>query len=283
MKSVLINIALLTTAPLIALADLPRHLELGLQLHEEITSAQSEGIFNDAQGVPLNRYDGSWNSLTNPSYIRLADFSNGIYAANNTVCAPLVTHLLKEAYGWNWKNYSFTDPLTLTPKSVGSPYPFQYIALLKENKGFAQRVFKLSAARPGDILLWWTIGSTDNDHAMIIVNVDSATAKPYPATLAGANPALANTTFYEVTVLDSSSGLHTADTRLVRVDGVVTHIPGIGMGKIGILVDTQSEIAGTTWSLPTSNYYTQQTSWLNGLHSRLKLQSTREAVIGRIP
>jgi hypothetical protein len=77
--------------------------------------------------------------------------------------------------------------------------------------------------------------------------------------------------------------MHSNDSRLVPVNGVDTQIPGIGTGTIGVLVNANYEIVGTTWSLPNSNYDTERTGWLNGLHSRLKLQSEREAVIGRMP
>jgi hypothetical protein len=161
--------------------------------------------------------------------------------------------------------------------------PCQYIALLKAGKGFASRITRLDQARPGDILLWWSIGSDDKDHAMIIVSVDASSAKAYPTNLAASKPELAGTTFYAVQVLDSSSGVPTDDTRMVSVNGVDTQIPGIGTGTVGILVNANSEIVGTTWSLPTSDYTTQPKAWLEGLHSRLKLQTATEALIGRLP
>ena len=136
---------------------------------------------------------------------------------------------------------------------------------------------------PGHLLLWWNIGSDKSDHAMIIVRIDLAHGLAYPGDLAAAKPELAGTTFYAVEVLDSSSGLHTDDSRVVPVNGVDTQIAGIGTGKVGLLVNANFEIVGTTWSLPTSDYATQKTGWLNGLHSRLKLQTTTEAVIGRMP
>lgn len=269
-----------------ALAAQPAHLAKGLQLVEEITAAQHVGVFNDANNVPLNRYGGSWNSTTDASYIRFLNQPAGTLPANNTKCAPLVTHLLKAAYNWSWysvANLSFYDPVLNVTKTSASPAPYQYIALLKAGKGFASQVTRLDQALPGDVLLWWNIGSADNDHAMIIVSVDAASAKPYPTDLAASNPALAGTTYYAVRVLDSSSGVHSADTRIVPVNGVDTQIPGVGLGTIGILVDANSRIVGHTWSLPNASYTDDQANWLDGLHSRLKLQTTTEAVIGRMP
>ena len=261
----------------------PAHLTKGLQLADEIAAAQATSVFADAAGVSLNRYGGSWNSASDPSYIRFADLANGVLPANNTKCAPLVTHLLKSAYNWNWSSYSFYDPVLKVTKTSNSPAPYQYIALLKAGKGFASQVSHLDQALAGDILLWWNVGSDASDHAMIIVSVDFANGKAYPSELAAAKPELAGTTYYAVEVLDSSSGVHTDDSRMVPVNGVDTQIAGIGTGTVGILVNANFEIVGTTWSLPTSNFTTQKTAWLNGLQSRLKMQATTEAVIGRMP
>ena len=261
----------------------PAHVTKGLQLADEIAGAQAAGVFTDAANVPLNRYGGSWNSATDASYIRFLNQAAGVLPGNNTRCAPLVTHLLKYCYAWSWSSYSFYDPVLKVTKTSASPAPYQYIALLKAGKGFAQQITRLDQVLPGDILLWWQIGSDDKDHAMIVVSVDLAHGKAYPSAHPNANPALAGTTYYEVEVLDSSSSTHTNDSRIVPVNGVDTAIPGIGTGTMGILVDANFAIVGTTWSLPTSSYDTQLTSWLSGLHSRLKLQTSTEAVIGRMP
>ncbi len=269
---------LLATA---ALAQQPLHLQKALQLVDEITGQQAAGVFADAAGVPLNRYGGSWNSATDASYFRFADLPNGVYAANNTKCSPLVTHLLKASYGTDWKVHSFHDPVLKTTKSVASPTPYQYIALTKENKGLS-RVARLDQAQPGDILSWWTVGSDANDHTMLLVAVDWASAKAYPTNHALSDPALAGTTYYEVEVVDSSSGTHTNDSRIVSVNGVDTTIPGVGTGTIGLLVDASFAIVGYTWSLPTSNYLTQRTGWMQGPHNRLRRAPTHEAVISRL-
>lgn len=268
------------------LAAQPAHLTKGLQLVDEITAAQKVGVFTDSAGVPLNRYGGSWNSTTDASYVRFLNQATNTLPANNTKCAPLVTHLLKVAYNWSWysvANLSFYDPVLKVTKTSSSPAPYQYIALLKAGKGFASQVTRLDQALPGDILLWWNIGSDDKDHAMIIVSVDTASAKSYPTGLDASNPALAGTTYYAVRVLDSSSGVHSSDTRIVSVNGVDTQIPGVGLGTIGILVNAQSQIVGTTWSLPSASYTDEQSDWLDQLHGKLKLQFVTEAVIGRMP
>ncbi|MES2696660.1 MAG: hypothetical protein V4773_24540 [Verrucomicrobiota bacterium] len=275
--------AIIVFCSVAAFAAQPAHLAKGLQLFDEISGAQDAGVFNDAGGVSLNRYGGSWNSATDASFIRFANLPAGILAANNTKCSPLVTHLLKNVYNWNWSAHSFYDPLLKTTKTSVSPAPYQYIALLKAGKGFASQVTRLDLALPGDLLFWWQVGTDDKDHAMIITHVNLASAKAYPTTHANSLAAHAGTTYYEVEVLDSSSSLHTNDSRLLPINGIETHVPGIGMGTIGVLVRANFEIVGVTWSLPTSDYTTQRGGWLNGLHSRLKLVPAYEVAIGRWP
>ena len=261
----------------------PLHLVKGLQLADEIGGAQDAGVFTDAQNVALNRYGGSWNSASDPSFIRFANLGAGVLPANNTKCSPLVTHLLKHCYNWSWSAHAFYDPVLKINKTSASPAPYQYIALLKAGKGFSQQVTRLDQALPGDVLLWWRVGSDDSDHAMIIVRVDQQSAKPYPTDHANSQAAYAGTTYYEVEVLDSSSSTHTNDSRIVPVNGIDTHVPGIGTGTIGVLVNANSQIVGVTWSLPTSHYVTQRGGWLNGVHSRLKPVPTWEIAIGRWP
>ncbi len=261
----------------------PAHLTRGLQLVDEITGSQDAGVFAGPGGVALNRYGGSWNSASDASFIRFLNQPAGVLPGNNTKCAPLVTHLLKYCYNWSWSSHSFYDPLLNVTKTSVSPAPYQYIALLKAGKGFAQTITQLDQALPGDILLWAQVGTDDKDHAMIIASVNLTSAKAYPSDHASANAAYSGTTYYEVEVLDSSSSLHTNDSRLVPVNDVDTHLPGVGTGTIGVLVNASFQIVGVTWSLPTSDFTTQRTGWLNGLHSRLKLTPAYDIMIGRMP
>lgn len=278
----LLATATLALAATAALAQ-PLHYTKAIQLVDEITAAQDAGVFNDELGRPLNRYGGNWTSAEQ-SYIRFADLAHGHWPGNLTKCSPLVSRLLQTCYGWNWKNYSFLDPLTLTTQAVASPTPYQYIALLKQGKGFAARLTRLDQWQAGDLLFWWKPGSDLNDHAMIISAVNWASAKNYPTNLAASDPTLANTAYYEVEIIDSTENIHTADSRLVNVNGTPTFVAGVGAATIGVLVDrTTLEIVATTWSLPTSNYQTQPNGWLQGLTSRLKRVPQWEIAVGRMP
>ncbi|MFO0820417.1 MAG: hypothetical protein U1A77_20895 [Pirellulales bacterium] len=263
-------------------AEDPPHFATANTLLNQILACQDAGILVDEQGVFLNRYGGSWSSKTNPSFYRLGNEEQGILPANNTKCSSLVTHLLKNVYNWNWKNYSFVDPISLSIKSTASPEAYQYVALIKQQQGFVE-IPLLADALPGDVLSWWEVGKSSGDHTMLIAHVDWDNAKPYPLGYANSNPALAGTTYVPVTVIDSSSDTHTDDSRFVDVNGVETHIAGIGTGVIGLLINDQGVIIGRTWSLPTSDYETQTNTWVGSLNNRLKLAPIWEFAIGRVP
>jgi len=281
------------------LAAQPTHLARGQRLVDDITAAQSQGTYTgvvDGATVFLNRYGGSWDTPGDLSFIRFFDASReatvGPYAANYTTCAPLVTHLLKNAYGWDWKQYSIPDTLNQdTPVAKASPKSYLYVSAIKHQVGFASQITHLLDVLPGDIAARWEVG-TDEGHTMIVVGVNLASAKAYPAASTDANfeSALAGSTYYEVTVLDSSSSGHSNDTRLITYGGKAELSGGVGRGVIGVFVNASGAVIGHTWSLPTSSYLTTKNgvatinpSWLSGIKTRLKKQADVEMVFGRMP
>jgi hypothetical protein len=267
----------------------PAHLTAGLQLVDEITATQSLGIFVDDEGTAVNNYGGSWNSNSNPSFIRFFDEENGILPANNTKCAPFVTHLLQYIYNWNWRDYPFFDPISNTAnKKSSSPNPWQYLALIEQNLGFASQIANPLDAEPGDIISIHYDGTTSG-HTVILVELDTANPLPYPESGNNWNPLLAGTTFYRMRILDSTSSPHSNDTREFSVidpdtDEITEHeTDGVGTGDMGLILDAQGNLVGHTWSLPNSDYETHQSGWMGGINSRLKLQADRTLVIGRLP
>lgn len=277
------------------------HLERGLDLVDEIVAAQKSSVFT-ANGVFLNRYGGSWGSTTDASYFRAADLVHGIQAANTTTCAPLVSHLLKSTYGWNWSNYQIPDLLKPgTTLSGPSPKSYLYVSAIKHKVGFAQQLTKLEDVKPGDIAARWEVG-TDDGHTMIVVKVDLASGKDYYNDNASALTALKDTVLYEVTVLDSSATGHTVpapagtykpaalpadkiDTRYISYNGGTGLSGGVGYGIIGVLVHkTTRQIVAHTWTLPDSDYVLAKNGWTQGVNSRAKIQGSGwELAFGRLP
>ena len=287
-RSFLSTLFSIVAAQAVATATEPQHLTDGLQLVDEITATQSLGIFEDSDGVAVNDYGGSWNSNSNPSFIRFFNEEEGTLPANNTKCAPFVTHLLIHTYNWNWRDYTFFDPITQQNKKTSSPNPWRYKALIEQNLGFSSQIFDATAAQPGDVISIHYSGTTSG-HTMILVDLDTANPMPYPESGNNWNPALAGTTYYRMRVLDSTSSPHANDTRRFSVidpetDEVTDHeVDGVGTGDMGLIVDAEGNVVGHTWSLPYSDYETQISGWMGGINSRLKLQEDRTLVIGRLP
>lgn len=271
----------------------PAHLENGANLVADIIHDQSLGNFTGTIGgetVFLNRYGGSWSTPGDLSFIQFA--GAGQPAANYTTCAPFVTRLLLASYDWDWTQHPVLDPLTNQPVNPASPKSYLYVAAIKQLVGFEQQLTHFAEVQPGDIAARWDVG-TDEGHTMIVVAVSQASAKTYPLSSTSEHfiPALAGATYYEVTVLDSSSSGHSNDTRLITYNGKTALSGGAGLGVIGVFTNASGEIIAHTWSLPTSNYLTTSKSgvtsvsggWLSGIKSRLRWQAECELVVGRLP
>ncbi len=290
----------LAAASIAAAAPSTAHLTRGQDLVSDIQTDQKLGTYASS-GVFLNRYGGSWAGASGEaSFFRTADPINNIRAANLTTCAPLVSHLLKSVYGWDWSSYSIPDPLAGGTASSASPKSYLYVSAIKNHVGFAQQLTKIDDVQPGDIAARWEVG-TDDGHTMIVVSVDLASAKEYVNSNSYALAALKDTVLYEVTVLDSSASGHTVpapagtykpatlpaakvDTRYITYNGGTGLSGGAGIGIIGVLVNkTTHEIVAHTWSLPDNDYVAAKNAWTQGVNSRAKLQNAMELVFGRLP
>ena len=266
----------------------PRHLELGLQIVDEINATHSLGIFEDDEGVAVNNYGGSWNDDDDPSFIRFFDKGNGILPANNTVCAPFVTHIMLHAYDWDWGDdaYEFQDPKDdFELDTSASPNPWQYLELIEQGVGFESKITNIRQAKPGDIISIHYLSGTSG-HTAILVDLHLEDPMEYPEVGDNLVPELAGTHFYRMTIMDSTSSPHSNDTREFTVfdddDNPTEHeITGAGIGDMGIFLDISGNIIGYMWSLPNSNYGTQ--GWLNRIEDDVKLPSERYMVFGRLP
>lgn len=264
----------------------PQHLTDALQLVDEINATHSLGIFEDDEGVEVNHYGGSWNSNSDPSFIRFFDEQQGILPANNTRCAPFVTHIMEHSYGWDWGDHEFEDPKdNFEIDTSASPNPWQYLELINQGVGFETKLTNIRQAKPGDIISIHYSGTTSG-HTAILLELDLDDPMAYPANGANLAPELAGTHYYRMRVIDSSNSPHSNDTREFELpnddDEMIDYeITGLGTGDMGIFLDLSGNIIGYTWSLPNSDYGTQ--GWINGINSRLKLQNDRHMVFGRLP
>lgn len=266
----------------------PQHLQDAVTLVTQIRGQAELGTFTDTNGVALNRYGGDWEDDDEPSFIQFA--APGVSAANFTTCAPFVTHLLKEAYGWDWSDYSWFDPAEGEFTESESPSSWKYVAYIKGHVGFTNHVTRLDEVQPGDIAAAQDVGLTTG-HTMIVAGVDLGSAKAYLSGLPDSNTNYAGTTYYEVTVIDSSKSVHTGDTRCFYNTNqvLVAQTEGVGIGKIGVLVNQNMEVVAHTWSLPTSGKHngtaSERNKWVKSLNSRIRDQFAsggRELVFGRL-
>ncbi len=254
----------------------PHFFELGQLLLGQILAAQADGIFVDEHGVDINRRGGSWSSQSNPVMIRFADPEQGILPANNTKGTTLVTLLLAEAYGWDWNDYEFFDTKKGQIEDTASPSSTRYVDLIEQNVGFESQILNLTDVQPGDVMAIRYLSSWSG-HTTMVHWIDWDNAKAYPSEHPDADPAWSGCWYVPVEVLDSTSNPHSFDTREVNGE----ELEGIGLGTMGVLINEAAEVVGHTWSLPSSDYETQQSSWLSSLHSRLKPQTERRMVFGR--
>ncbi len=256
--------------------DTPVFLEMGRTLLEQIEACHAEGIFEDADGVLINRRGGSWGSNSNPTMIRFADLDNLVLPANNTKGTTLVSLLLKEAYGHSWRDYTFFDTKAGEYKKTSSPSSTRYVDLIEQQQGFSVQITRLTDAKPGDVLAIRYLSSWSG-HTMLINEIDWEGAVEYPAGHVDAESDFAGTWFIPVQVLDSTSSPHSMDTREMGDE----ELEGIGTGTIGILINEDCEIVGHTWSVPSADAGSDQDRWISQLHSRIKPQTERKMVIGR--
>lgn len=285
----------------------PAHLTLAQQFVNDIDAGQLSGplTYKNAanEDVAYNRYGGSWSGA-DAYIVKLATATTR--AENYTVCAPLVSLLLQRAYpGWSWSSVTFTDTLKPAGKqsvTTASPFPYQYVKLMQQQKGFPDGpVATLDAVRPGYVFALWQPALTTqaNDHAGLVVAVRLNAALDYPSSAATADAAYAGTRLVPVDIIDSSKNPHGPDdSRIFTVTQTVTladgtsavtsttyTTQGVGAGTMGVLVNAAGTVLGHIWSLPAGNPAstdaTEVANWLTTFHANLRLQSDRELLFAR--
>ena len=256
---------------------IPCYLDLGITLNEQLENMQALGIDSDSNGTPLNRYGGSWKSSSDPSYIRLADLDLGILPGNNTKGASLVTWLLKESCDWSWLGYSFADSKSGRVAQTSSPTSSRYVDLIEQGVGFESEIDDLSRVLPGDVIAIRKL-SDWSGHSAIVESINWANAMAYPAGSGSATLGLDGAWIVPVRVLDSTRYVHSNDTRSTATGAE----EGLGLGTMGMVMNSAYEIIGHTWSLPSADIELDTDRWVAQFHSRFKAQSERKVVVGRI-
>lgn len=203
----------------------PLHLTMANELVDGILTQAANGVTEDASGTLTNRYGGAVGSY----YITFADadVEESMYS-NFTRCAPFLTQLFKAAYGW------------APPKAIGnSPDPKKYYnSIVSSANGFSSRA-KFSDWQPGDILASPYYDDSSNiGHVMLMLGAEELSYDP-----------ATETREYAVLVLDSSSGKHTSDTRVLYP----ALKDGVGRGVIKVKT-VQDQLTQWAWKV-TASYY----------------------------
>lgn len=165
-----------------------------------------------------------------------------------TDCSGFITAVLQHSH-------SLTDAQIRTWLKTRRPVARTYAGAIARSSGFT-KLPKIEDWQPGDLLaISYPRDADDTGHTMFI-NAPPVRREP-------TEPLLANTTQYELEIIDVTGSPHSRDTR--RKDGKTN--PGLGRGVIRIYADKDGHVAAYTWGLSKN--------------SELRLQTHRQMVAGR--
>jgi hypothetical protein len=187
---------------------------------------------------------------TSPNYVFWAGV-NGARYENRTQCNSLLTHLLRQGYGW-------TSSDILSWMGSTSPSAAMWHDAIEAEDGWTV-VATIDEVLPGDVLaIRYPAGSSVSGHVATVVD------PPQPRV--ASSPLVSGTFQFDVTILDSTTGGHgPTDTRL-QPDGSWDN--GAGIGVMRLYTDAEGSLVGHTWSTSSGSvFYTQ---------------STRHTLIGRL-
>ncbi len=160
--------------------------------------------------------------------------------ASHTDCSGFIDHLLMHEDG-----YTADDFQRWFGKA--RPTAASYHDAVVAEKGFTQ-VRTVGDVRPGDLIAIKYLKRKDNTgHVMLVVEP--------PKRIPAAQPIVAGTEQWSVTVIDSSeSGHGTTDTRHKKGEGGRDH-DGLGRGVFRIYSDAQGNVAGFSWSTLKASHF----------------------------
>ncbi|MEQ1738784.1 MAG: hypothetical protein ABL884_02670 [Methyloglobulus sp.] len=192
-----------------------------------------------------NMYD------SNPSYIHWPDVNGAVIHENRTKCSSFITNVLMQSYGWT--STDFRNWMSST-----SPTADKYYDAIRQQNGFVV-IDNVNDIQPGDIIaIKYPSGSTATGHIMLA----KTTASPRTATL----PIVAETSQYQLQIIDSSQTGHGPTDSRLNEDG--TYNPGAGIGILRLYANSVGVVVGYTWSTYNSSKFYDPT--------------TRPIIIGRL-
>lgn len=183
--------------------------------------------------------DASRNVYGSPAEVRFGPDTGQTDYFNRTKCSSFVTQMMKQGRGLSDQDIaSWFAPI----RSTTSPYAHEYYRAVIQHLHYSQ-VTSIADILPGDLIaVIYGDGSGDPSGHTAFVNVT-------PAPLGTpAKPVLAGTTQYVVQVVDSTSVLHSDDTR--------PSSGGAGRGTMRLYANSGSgELLGYAWSTRNGTFY----------------------------
>lgn len=186
----------------------------------------------------INQNDPSKNVYGSPASVRFGPPGGDADYFNQSKCSSFVTLMMQQGRGLSDQDIiDWFTPIRPTT----SPYAHEYYAAVIEHLHYDQITSIPSIARGDLIAIIYGDGSGDPTGHTAFVNA-------LPAVMsAPAKPLLSGTTQYVVEVVDSTSALHTDDTRPAS--------GGAGRGTMRLYADGAGQLIGYAWSRNNGTLY----------------------------
>ena len=186
----------------------------------------------------IDQNDPSKNVYGSPASVRFGPPGGDADYYNQSKCSSFVTLMMQQGRGLS--DQDIIDWFTpIRPTS--SPYAHEYYAAVV-NQLHYQRITSLASIARGDLIaIIYGTGSGDpTGHTAFVNTLPAPMSSP-------AKPILSGTTQYVVEVVDSTSVVHTDDTR--------TSSGGAGRGTMRLYADNTGELIGYAWSKNNGTFY----------------------------
>jgi 3D (Asp-Asp-Asp) domain-containing protein len=182
--------------------------------------------------------DASRNVYGSPAVVRFGPPGGAADYYNQTKCSSFVTQMMKQ--GRSLSNQDIIDWFAPI-RSTASPYAHEYYYAVVQNLHYSTVTSVPEIARGDLIAIIYGDGTGDPTGHTAFVNT-----LPTPMSVP-AKPVLAGTTQYVVEVVDSTSVLHSDDTRAAT--------GGAGRGTLRLYADGTGLLLGYAWSTRNGTFY----------------------------
>lgn len=186
----------------------------------------------------IGQNDPSRNLYGSPASVRFGPPGGEVDYYNQSKCSSFVTLMMKQGRGLTDQDIiNWFAPI----RSTSSPYAHEYYAAVVNHLHY-QQITSLAGIARGDLIaiIYGTGDGEPTGHTAFVNTVPATMTSP-------AKPILSGTTQYVVEVVDSTSVVHTDDTR--------PSSGGAGRGTMRLYADTAGNLIGYAWSKNNGTFY----------------------------